>query len=252
MSSGDSLINAGTGLAANHLGEVVKNGPLTVLLTHHFRDHSDGSIRLHAAGANILGPYWDAEYFLDPEQHFRERQTWNSYDNRWDRFSPVRPIPVTDWMMDYETRNIAGLAWEAVPTPGATNGAISCVVTLNGRRLTFVGEVICGHGRTARLAPLQYNYNDMSGAVNLWHSCSRLLEAKPDIMLPSLGEPIDNPTGAIGAFKNNIKRLDEVVPGFTAALNEPDDDDIEEILPHLYRSKYGSAHTHLSSAKAEK
>ena len=199
-----------------------------------------------------MGPYWDGEYFLDPEQHFRERQTWNSYDNRWDRFSPVRPIPVTDWMMDYETRNIAGLEWEVIPTPGVTNGASSYLVTVNGRRLAFVGEVICGHGRTARLAPLQYNYNDMSGAVNLWHSCSRLLDAKPDMLLPSLGEPIDNPAGAIGAFKKNLKRLDEIVPGFSAALNEPDDDDIEEILPHLYRSKYGSAHTHFVISKSGK
>ena len=87
-------------------------------------------------------------------------------------------------MMDYETRNIAGLEWEVIPTPGVTNGASSYLATVNGRRFAFVGEVICGHGRTARLAPLQYNYNDMSGAVNLWHSCSRLLDAKPDVLLP--------------------------------------------------------------------
>jgi glyoxylase-like metal-dependent hydrolase (beta-lactamase superfamily II) len=40
---GTVLINVGTGLAADHLGEVVQNGPVTVLLTHHFRDHTDGS-----------------------------------------------------------------------------------------------------------------------------------------------------------------------------------------------------------------
>ena len=57
---GTVIINAGTGLVANHLGEVVQNGPVTVLLTHHFRDHTDGSIRLHAAGAKILGPYFTA------------------------------------------------------------------------------------------------------------------------------------------------------------------------------------------------
>ncbi len=249
---GTVLINVGTGLAADHLGEVVQNGPVTVLLTHHFRDHTDGSIRLHAAGAKIHGPYWEEEYYLDPDQHFRERQIWNSYDNRWDRFSPIRPIPVTDGMMDYETRNIAGLEWEVIPTPGVTNGASSYLVTINGRRLAFVGEVICGHGRTARLAPLQYNYNDMSGAVNLWHSCSRLLDAKPDMLLPSLGEPIDDPTGAIGAFKNNLKRLDEIVPGFAALLNDPDEDDIEEILPRLYRSKHGGAHTHFVISKSGK
>ena len=171
------LVNAGTGLAADHLGEIAGSRPVTVLLTHHFRDHTDGAIRLREKGVRVFGPYWDQEYLVDPEQHFRERQHWNSYDNRWDRFSPVRPVPVDGWMMDYETRDIAGLSWEVVPTPGMTNGASSYVVTIDGRRIGFVGEVICGTGKTTRLAPLQYNYNDYTGAWNLYHAVNRLLAA---------------------------------------------------------------------------
>ena len=147
------LVNAGTGLAADHLDEISRGKPVTVLLTHHFRDHTDGAIRLHEKGARILGPYWDQEYLVDPEQHFRERQQWNSYDNRWDRFSPVRTVPIDGWMMDYETRDIAGLSWEVVPSPGMTNGASSYIATIGDRRIGFVGEVICGSGKTTRLAP---------------------------------------------------------------------------------------------------
>ena len=171
---GTVIVNAGTGLAADHLNDVA-DGPVTVLLTHHFRDHTDGAVRLAEKGARVVAPYWEQEYFLDPEQHFRERQIWNSYDNRWDRFSPLRPIPVHDWAMDYETRSMAGLAWEVVPTPGMTGAASSYVVEHGERRLAFVGEVICGHGRTGRLAPLQYNYNDLSGLHSLWHSTARLI-----------------------------------------------------------------------------
>jgi glyoxylase-like metal-dependent hydrolase (beta-lactamase superfamily II) len=239
------LVNAGTGRAAEHLGGLGEPGNVTVLLTHHFRDHSDGAIRLHAAGAEVLGNYWDQEYYLDPEQHFRERQTWNSYDNRWDRFAPVRPLPVTGWMRDYETRRIAGLEWEVVPTPGVASGASSYVVTLpSGRRLAFVGEVICGPGKVGRLAPLQYNYNDLSGAVNLWHSCNRLLAARPDRLLPSLGEPMDDPAVAVAALKANLRRLDAVQPGFARNLKDLSEDDIEEVLPHLYRSRDAEACTH--------
>ncbi|MEE3260030.1 MAG: MBL fold metallo-hydrolase [Candidatus Latescibacterota bacterium] len=254
--SGTVLINTGTGCAADHLDEVTTGGSLTVILTHHFRDHTDGALRLHEAGAEILGPYWDQEYLIDPEQHFRERQIWNSYDNRWDRFSPVRAQPVSGWMMDYEKREIAGLEWEVVPTPGATNGASSYITTLDGQRLAFVGETICGHGRTGRLAPFQYNYNDLSGAVNVWHAAARLLDAKPDLLLPSLGvskmgaspsdaaPPIDDPSGAIAALRDNIKRIDEIIPGFRHQLNAPDEDDIDEIIPRLYRSRYANACTH--------
>ena len=44
------LVNAGTGLAADHLDEISRDKPVTVLLTHHFRDHTDGAIRLHEKG----------------------------------------------------------------------------------------------------------------------------------------------------------------------------------------------------------
>ncbi|MDA0745525.1 MAG: MBL fold metallo-hydrolase [bacterium] len=238
------LINAGTGLAADHLSELTPNGDLVLLLTHHFRDHTDGAIRLHEAGATVLGPYWEQDYLLDPDQHFRERQIWNLYDNRWDRFSPVRPLPIQGWMMDYETRHLAGLDWEVVPTPAQTQGAVSYIVTLNGRRLAFVGETVCGHGRTGRLAPLQYNYNDLTGAVNLWKSAGRLLNARPDRILPSLGEPADDPTDAVNALRANLRKLDNIQPGLAEQFKDPDPDDIEEVLPRLYRSKHANAQTH--------
>ena len=41
---GTVLVNAGTGLAAEQLGAVADSGGVTVLLTHHFRDHTDGAI----------------------------------------------------------------------------------------------------------------------------------------------------------------------------------------------------------------
>ena len=45
--AGTVLINAGAGQTADHLDEVARGKPITVLLTHHFRDHTDGAIRLH-------------------------------------------------------------------------------------------------------------------------------------------------------------------------------------------------------------
>jgi glyoxylase-like metal-dependent hydrolase (beta-lactamase superfamily II) len=248
--SGTVIVNAGTGEAAEGLEEVA-DGEVTVLLTHHFRDHSDGALRLAARGALIIAPYWDQEYFLDPEQHFRERQIWNSYDNRWDRFSPVRAIPVDEWAMDYESRQIAGLTWTVVPTPGVTNGACSYVVDHGGRRLAFVGEVICGHGRTGRLAPLQYNYNDLQGARNLFHSATRVLAQGADLMLPSLGSPIQDPAAAVGALRQNILEIPRMQPGF-GSIVDPEVDDVEQILPHLYRARYSGAETHFLVADSGK
>jgi len=239
---GTVLVNAGTGLAADHLGEVAR-GPVTVVLTHHFRDHSDGAIRLEAAGAAVLGPYWEHEYLVDPDQHFRERQTWNSYDNRWDRFSPVRALPVAGWLMDWEERRIAGLGWRVIPTPGVTSGASSYAVTVNGARIVFAGEIVCGDGRIARLAPLQYDYNDLNGARNVWHSLKRILDESPSLILPSLGGPVRDPATAIGHLCANLKEIDRILPGEAPGW-DPEEDDIEEVLPHLYRSRHAGAETH--------
>ena len=242
--TGTVLVNAGTGLASDHLDEISRGLDVTLLLTHHFRDHTDGAIRLKAKGVKVIGPYWDQEYLTDPDQHFRERQNWNSYDNRWDRFSPIRPLPIDDWMMDLETRDIGGLTWEVVPTPGQTNGASSYIVNLGDRKIGFVGEVICGNGKTTRLAPLQYDYNDFTGAKNLYHSANALRDANTDRLFPSLGEPVDEPASAIATYKTNLRRLSEIQAGVEQEMCDPDDDDIEEVLPHLYRSKSAVAETH--------
>jgi len=240
--AGTVLVNAGTGACADHLGEVAR-GKVTLVLTHAFRDHTDGAIRLHEAGVEVLGPYWEQEYFLDPEQHFRERQLWNIYDNRWDRLTPIRPLPVTGWLMDCEKRRIAGLEWEVIPTPGVTAGASSYAVTVDGKRLAFVGEVISGPGKLSRIAPLQYNYNDLTGAANIYRSLRRIEQAKPGLILPSVGGPVHDPAAALDALRRNLSEIDRIHPGAAPGW-EPDEDDVEEVLPHLYRSKYSSAETH--------
>jgi hypothetical protein len=103
------------------------------------------------------------------------------------------------------------------------------------------------------LAPLQYNYNDMTGAVNLWQSCSRLLAAGGvDELMPSLGDIVEDAPGAILAFKENLKLIDGVNPGFANQLVEAEEDDVEEILPHLYCSKYANARTNFVISESGK
>jgi glyoxylase-like metal-dependent hydrolase (beta-lactamase superfamily II) len=133
-----------------------------------------------------------------------------------------------------------------------TNGASSYVVTLGNRRLGFVGEVICGGGKTTRLAPLQYNYNDFTGALNLYHAANRLGAAQADRLFPSLDDPVDHPAQAIERFKINWRRLDEIQHGAVGPMRDPDEDDIEEVLPHLYRSKYAVAETHFVISESGK
>ena len=61
------VVNAGSGNAAEHFPELPEAGdlPVSVVLTHHFRDHTDGARAFSAAGAEVWAPYWEQEYLLD-------------------------------------------------------------------------------------------------------------------------------------------------------------------------------------------
>lgn len=232
------LVNAGTGNnVARALPEIAQpDEAVTVLLTHYFRDHVDGAIALHETGATILANWGDREYYTDSGRIFAARETYVSYENRWETFAPVRPIPVDGWLRDYETRSVAGLTWEVIPTPGQSVGASSYLVTMaDGHRWAFVGELISAPGKTGRMAPLQYNYNDLSGAVNVYHSCGRLMQAAPDALFPSKGDGlIHEPQTALALLRTNLRTLKRIAPDFTANLTDltaPDYDDLTEVIP---------------------
>ena len=53
---GTVLVNAGTGSAAEQLGAVADSGGVTVLLTHHFRDHTDARSDWQGPGRPCWAP----------------------------------------------------------------------------------------------------------------------------------------------------------------------------------------------------
>ena len=187
--SGMILINAGTGAWLEGMGGLPK--PIVALAcTHYFRDHAAGAQKAAAAGIEVYVPEYEAEIFADPVGHFNRRESYIVYDNLWDRFCPILPTSVTGVLRDYDTVQLAGREFEIVPLPGVTCGQIGLKTILDdGRLVVFSAEAIHSPGRMARIAPLQYNYNDLSGAVNAYDAASRLLEMNPDGLFPSLGDP---------------------------------------------------------------
>ena len=50
----------------------------------------------------VYVPEGEQAIFADPEQHFRERETYIIYDNLWDLFAPIEGVPVAGVLRDYE------------------------------------------------------------------------------------------------------------------------------------------------------
>ncbi len=239
------VINAGSGHHPLDLGEVGP-GRVTVLLTHHFRDHTAGATRLAAEhGALIAAPWTERDHLAGEQRAFQRKPTQLLYDLTWDHFAPIAPLPVGRWLLDYERATLAGLAVEVIPTPGVTMGAVTYLVTLpSGRRLAFVGELMAAPGRLARLSPLQYNYNDLTGVENVLDSWARVLAARPDLALPSLGEPFADCAAAVGRLRANYAGFEAVQPGIAARLAQPAPTGVAEVVPRLYRALGVSAEVH--------
>ncbi|MBI2516297.1 MAG: MBL fold metallo-hydrolase [Opitutae bacterium] len=239
------IINAGTGVAASQLARLGVVRVRHLLLTHFFRDHAAGTELFRQNGTVVRAPYWERDHLAGEQPACRTKPTEMLYDLMWDHFAPITPLSVDLWLMDYARHHVAGLDIEVVPTPGVTLGAVSYVVTLrSGRRVAFIGELMAGPGKVARLSPLQYNYNDLLGGENLLLSWERLLALGPVAAYPSLGAPFAALPAAVAALRENLRKLDQVQPGMAERLARNGRTEIEEVCPGLWRAQNANAETH--------
>ena len=107
------------------------------------------------------------------------------------------------------------LAWgpakiSVLATPGHTDGAVSYLVEVDGKRVVFCGDALCDEGRVWDVHSLQKgtqttDYHGFLGArPQLVKSLARIKAAEPDCLVPSHGRIIANPRKAIDTL---VERL---------------------------------------------
>ncbi|MDR3692354.1 MAG: MBL fold metallo-hydrolase, partial [Fimbriimonas sp.] len=140
---------------------------------------------------------------------------------------------------------LAGREFEVIPLPGVTCGQVGLATTLsNGCRIVFCAEAIHSPGRLARIAPLQYNYNDLSGAIGAYASARRLSELNVDALLPSLGEPmLDHCEDALSRLRTNIEAMVSVRPWGAGMVREFEAEDLEQVTEHVWLDRKSVANT---------
>ncbi|MGB2709946.1 MAG: MBL fold metallo-hydrolase [Conexibacter sp.] len=195
--TGALIVDAGTGEWLDGVGELPVP-PAALVLTHYFRDHAAGAAAAARAGIPVYVPEGERAICADPYEHFRRRSINIVYDNIWDLYAPAEPIAVAGVLRDYERIELAGIELDVVPLPGATPTQAGFVLRTprDGRLVAFCGETIHSPGRVPRIAPLQYDYLDGMGTVNVACSVHALRRIGPELLLPSLGEPIVERTDA--------------------------------------------------------
>ena len=235
------VVNAGTGRWLGHVAELPAK-PAALALTHYFRDHAGGAAAAARAGIPVYVPEYEAAVIAEPHEHLRCRETYIIYDNLWNLFVPIEPAPVAGALRDYDTVTLAGLTCEVVPLPGATLTQSGLAVQVGGRKVVVCGEAIHSPGRVARVAPYQYNYNDLPGALNAYASAQRLREVAPDALLPSLGEPmLEETDDALAELQDALRRLCAGRPGLHAWMDTVHTDELKKVTDHVWLSAHSGA-----------
>ena len=199
------LIDFGDGAVLDHLADLGADRVTDVLLTHHHRDQAQGLPRAVAHGARIWVPPSERELFDQVSAHWQQRELYNYYDLRQDRFSLLDDVPVTGTVPEYRTRRFGGFDVTTLPTPGHTLGSVTYLVDVGGRRLAFSGDLIYGSGKVWSMAALQWSYSEVEGAHATVFSLYQLREREPDLVLPAHGDPITAPLAAFDLLETRLR-----------------------------------------------
>lgn len=238
------VVDSGTGAWLDFTNELPAP-PVAVVCTHHFRDHSAGAAEASRRGMAIFAPYWEREFFTDAQGFFQRRETYIVYDNIWDLFGPIESVPIHGWLRDWETVTISSFSIHVIPTAGVTPGSVSFLVHCDGKRVLFCGELIHSPGKIARIAPLQYNYNDLTGATNLLHSISTVKKLEVDLLAPSMGpELISEPNIALDLLAENLRFALSPRPEAAETLKSERSTPLTEISPSVYQAHHAFSSTY--------
>ncbi|HEX4811408.1 MAG TPA: MBL fold metallo-hydrolase [Nonomuraea sp.] len=206
-------IDFGSGRVLDLLGEMGIDRITHVLMTHHHRDQAQGLARAVAAGIPVHVPPVERDLFEKVDEMWAGRQISNDYDLRDDRFSLLEPVPVADVVPEYRTATYGGVDVRVLPTPGHTPGSVSYVVTMPpddggavGSRVAFTGDLIYAPGKVWSLAATQWSYTENEGPAMVVLSCELLQREELETLLPSHGEPMSDPAGALSRLSAAMQR----------------------------------------------
>ncbi len=201
------LVDFGDGDVLDHLDELGVDRVTDVLLTHHHRDQLAGLQRAVDAGIRIWAPPLEVELIAGVDERWRRRQVVNDYDLRQDRFSLLESVPVTGAAAEYRLQRYGAFDVYTLPTPGHTLGSVTYLVELDGRLVAFSGDLVYGDGKVWSLASAQWTYTGVEGWAATVLSCHVLAARGAELLLPSHGEPIEEPAPALLHAAGRVQEL---------------------------------------------
>lgn len=206
------LIDCGDASVAARLPELGVKAVDRILFTHHHRDQACGAYEFVAAGAKLFAPAAERTFFDDVAAYWSNPKTrWHIYNVHPHHLMLAESVPVAGVTTANET-----IAWgpariTVLSTPGHTDGGVSYLIEVDGRRVVFCGDAIYDAGQFWELHSLQKgstttDYHGFLGArKQLAESLGRIKSAARDAIVPSHGRIMKAPGSAVDAL---LARLD--------------------------------------------
>lgn len=232
------LIDCGEGSVAAVLPSLGVASVDAIWFTHHHRDHACG-VRGFGSGVRIGTPASERRYFEDTDSY------WKDPKNRWHLYNqhPHHLMLAESVRVDAVASDGQKFAWgpaklTALGTPGHTDGSLSFLVEVDGKRIVFCGDAIYDEGRLWELWSLQKgtttsDYHAFLGArQQLAQSLRRIKAVQPDLLVPTHGRVMANPSQAIDRL---LQRLDAVYERY-AAISA-----LRHYFPNMFAENSGSS-----------
>lgn len=206
------LIDCGDGRVAEALPQLGVTTVEQIVFTHHHRDQACGVYAWAAGGTKIGVPAAERAHFENVAAYWQDpRSRWHLYN-----FHPHHQMLAEPLRVDAQFGADSEFTWgpariRVLLTPGHTDGSVSYVVDVDGRRVVFSGDAIYDHGQIWELYSLQRgfargkrrigDYHGFLGAQDqLLESLARLKAAEPAVLVPSHGRVMTNPAAAVDAL----------------------------------------------------
>ncbi len=204
----------------------------SILCTQHRRVNVVGAYPFLQEGGRLVAPAGECELFEAVDAY------WDDPGNRWHIYHHqpgpqvlACPLPVSQAVSEGDVIEWSGFEIAVLDTPGATDGSVSYLVTVDGHTFCFCGDVLYGPGKVWQLYALQKGHGDvldyhgfLGNRRKLIPSLKKLGECGTDVLIPAHGKVIDDPAAATdetlarleAAWHNytSISALNYYFPGF--------------------------------------
>ena len=191
------------------LAELGITNATRMLFTHHHRDNTLGFPI--ADNVRVGVPAKEASWFAEVETFWNDPQyRWHLYNYHPHNLMRADAIRVADTYTDG-----AQIAWGSasltiLETPGHTDGSVTYLIDVDGKRFAFIGDLIYDEGMLWELYSLQKgqqtsDYHGFLGARDeLTESLEKVRQASSTALVPTHGVVMDNPDRAIDTLLERL------------------------------------------------